>query len=207
MYFCKKEGRKQRSEKTLLHHLKYNDSFIKVYQDDVKRPDNKKGTYSVVKTKGGVGVVAIDSEDMLYLVGQYRYAPDVYSLEIPKGAFNSFDSTDSPLETAKRELKEETGLTSESWNELGLVHTLMGYSDDKVQLFLARDLSHGPISLESTEVIKVYSLPFCKIETVIREGLITNEKKIKITDATSIAAIFLARNFIRKIDNQVFQSK
>lgn len=179
-------------------HLIYESAWIKVHYDDVIRPDGKKDVYSIVKTKGGIGVVAINKEGELYLVAQYRYAPDIYSLEIPKGAFNSFDCTESPLETAKRELKEETGITADRWVELGTVHTLMGYSNDIVHLFLATDLSAAQSSPESTEDIRVFTVPFHQIETIISDGFIVDGEKIRISDATSIAAIFLAKDWMGK---------
>jgi len=181
-------------------HLIYENEWIRVYRDEVIRPDGKEGIYSVVKTKGGIGVVAINKKGELFLVAQYRYAPDIYSLEIPKGAFNSFESTESPLETAKRELKEETGIIADKWVELGTVHTLMGCSNDIVYLFLATDLSITESSPESIEDIRVFTIPFHQIETIIKEGLVINGKKIKISDATSIAAICLTKDLVKKKD-------
>jgi 8-oxo-dGTP pyrophosphatase MutT (NUDIX family) len=178
--------------------LIYENAWIRVYQDDVILPDEKEGSYGLVKTKGGVGVVAINNEGELYLVGQYRYAPDVYSLEIPKGAFDSFDSTESPVDAAKRELKEETGIIADTWIQLGTVHTLMGYSNDIVHLFLATDLSFGQSSPGTNECISTFTVPFHEIGTIIREGFIIDGKKIKITDATSIVAIFLAKDLMEK---------
>lgn len=186
--------------KKIKSHLIYGDPFIQVHCDDVICPDGKKGSYSLVKTKGGVGIVAISREKELYLVGQYRYAPDTYSLEIPKGAFTSFGSVESSLEAAKRELKEETGITADTWLQLGTVHTLMGSSNDIVHLFLATDLSLGQSSPEAVEDIRIFTVPFHQIGTIIRDGLIVNNEIFKITDATSIAAIFLAKDLNREND-------
>ena len=178
--------------------LIFEDKWIKVYRDDVIGPDNKNGNYSYVNTKCGVGVIAINKEGELYLVGQYRYAPNTYSLEIPKGGFYSFNSDESPLEAAKRELKEETGISAGSWVELRAVHTLTGHSNDIVHLFLATDLSFGISSPDENECINVFCVQFDKIDTIIREGLFIDGKKEMITDATSIAAIYLAKDLIKE---------
>src|SRR5262245_11747925 len=104
----------------------YQDPWIKVRVDKIKRPNGNTGTYSVVSIKGGIGVVPIDSDGEIYLVGQYRYTTDSYSWEIPQGAFNNFEHTDDPLDTAKRELEEETGIQAFSWRKLVVIHTLLG---------------------------------------------------------------------------------
>lgn len=176
----------------------YEDKWIKVYHDDVIGPNKKKGSYSYVKTKCGVGIVAVNNEGELCLVGQYRYIPNMYSLEIPKGGFYSFNSDESPLQAAKRELKEETGISAEDWVELGSVHTLTGHSNDTVHLFLATKLSYGVSSPDENECINVFYIKFDKIDNVIREGLLIDGKKEMITDATSIAAIHFAKNLIKE---------
>ena len=162
----------------------YTDPWICLQVDTVVRPDGKMGEYSVVRFKGGVGIVATDERQRICLVGQYRYAPGVYSWEIPKGAFNNFDSSDSPLDTAKRELLEETGFTARRWKALGSVHTLLGSTDDKVYLFHASGLKLARPEPEPTERITV------KMVTLAR--FINMQKKRGVTDATSIAAVLLA---------------
>ena len=173
--------------------LIYESPWVRLYRDNVIRPDGKPGVYDVVKMKGGIGIVAIDAEGLLYLVGQYRYALDCYSLEIPKGAFETFDSKETPLRCAQRELKEETGLVAGCWQELGMVHTLMGSSNDVVHLFLASDLTVGDSSPEGTEAIKVIKIPWSEAVKLIRAGYKLDSETVKMTDATSIAAILLAR--------------
>jgi 8-oxo-dGTP pyrophosphatase MutT (NUDIX family) len=175
----------------------YKNNWIEVFQDDVLfKPNKKKGIYGVVKTKGGVGIVVLNNENEICLVSQYRYPPDVYSLEIPKGAL---DSSEDSIGAAKRELKEETGMEGKIWKELGMVHTLMGYSNDKVHLFLATDLTMSESNPESTEVIRIHYVSINQIEKVINEGLLIDGKKIKISDATSIAALFLAKNLLSAV--------
>jgi 8-oxo-dGTP pyrophosphatase MutT (NUDIX family) len=163
----------------------YSDPWIRVRVDRVIRPDNTPGTYSVVELKGGIGVVAFDAEDRLCLVGQFRYAVNRYSWEIPKGAFPTFDSTEDPLDTAKRELEEETGLTGGDWTKLTVVHTLLGSTNDVVHLFAARSLASGKPHPDATEVLNVRWVTEDRFWEMVGDG--------EVTDATSIAAVALSR--------------
>lgn len=161
----------------------YRDPWIRVRVDDVIRPDGKPGNYSVVGLKGGVGVVVFDDENKILLVGQYRYPLNSYSWEIPKGAFDRFDSEEDPLGAAKRELKEETGVTASNWRELVMVHTLVGSTNDKVYLFAATIESQGNTKLDATEVIEK--------KWVSQEEFWKMVKKGEVTDATTIAGVVL----------------
>jgi 8-oxo-dGTP pyrophosphatase MutT (NUDIX family) len=167
----------------------YSDPWIRLRVDKVIRPDGLQGTYSVAEIKGGIGVVTLTSDNKIVIVGQYRYTTDTYSWEIPKGAFSSFSDKTSPLETAKRELKEETGITAKTWKKLTMVHTLLGSTNDKVFLFLAANLIKGKASPGKTEKIEVKQVSFKEFYRMVDRGL--------ITDATSIAAVGLAKRALR----------
>ena len=161
----------------------YTDPWIRVRVDKVIRPGGVKGHYSVVELKGGIGVVPVDENGDIYLVGQYRYAPDVYSWEIPKGAFENFKPAKSPLQTAKRELLEETGLTAKKWIKLTTVHTLLGSTNDKVYLFWATNLRADKPRPGKTENIKVLKVNLREFHKMV-------DRK-EITDATTITAVLL----------------
>ncbi len=163
----------------------YSDPWIRVRIDDIVRPNGAPGTYSVVELKGGVGIVPVTEGGTIYLVGQYRYAPHVYSWEIPKGAFPDFEHSELPLETAKRELLEETGLTALRWSELAVVHTLLGSTNDKVYLFVATGLSVGMPAPGETEDIESCKVTLAEFHKLIEDGT--------ITDATTIAAVLLTQ--------------
>ena len=165
----------------------YSSEWMRVRQDDVIRADGSDGVYSVVELKGGVGVVAVNNKKEIRLVGQYRFATDTYSWEIPKGSLDKFENPEKPLDAAKRELEEETGLFAKKWEELTMVHTLMGYSNDKVYLFLATDLKQNKPHPDEVEDITIKFVTIQAFKNMV--------KKKEITDATSIAAVLLAETF------------
>lgn len=162
----------------------YKDPWLKLRLDELVRSDGFESTYSVAELKGGIGVVVLDKENRITLVGQYRYAPGLYSWEIPKGAFDSFDSKELPLDRAKEELNEETGITARSWKELTLVYTLLGSSNDKVYLFLAQDITSGASHPEQSEIISQKKVTFKEFYEMV--------ERQEIVDATTIAAVGLA---------------
>lgn len=168
----------------------YSDPWLRVRVDTVIRPNTGKGTYSVAALKGGIGVVVLTEDKKIVLVGQYRYTVDRYSWEIPKGAFDTFDSAESPLSRAKIELDEETGINAKNWEQLTMVHTLLGSSNDRVFLFLATDITWDKPHPEKTENIEIKLATFEEFYEMV--------KKEDITDATSIAAVSLAERQIQK---------
>ena len=162
----------------------YKDPWIRLRVDNVRRPNGLESEYSVVELKGGVAVVALTSDENIYLVGQYRYPIDLYSWEIPQGAFTNFDHNESPIEIAKKELSEETGLSAKTWYKLGVIHTLNGSTNDVVHLFLAQDVTEGVAHPDITENIQVKKVEFAEFNEMI--------KKEEITDAATVAAVLLA---------------
>lgn len=167
----------------------YSDEWIKLRVDDVVRPNHSEGTYSVVELKGGIGVVALDAIGQLLLVGQDRYPIKRYSWEIPKGAFKSFGHAESALETAYRELREETGYVGGKWRSVGIVHTLLGSTDDEVHLFQAEELLAGPAQPDPMEMLKVCWVSSSGFWEMVARG--------EITDATSIAAVSIVERLPR----------
>jgi 8-oxo-dGTP pyrophosphatase MutT (NUDIX family) len=115
-------------------------------------------------------------------VGQYRYTLDQWSWEIPEGGG---PLNESPLESAKRELKEETGLTAKKWKEIVKLHTSNSVTDESGFIFLAEELAEGPSSLEETEAdLKVWKLPLKEALTMVERG--------EITDGLSVMGLMMA---------------
>jgi len=129
--------------------LAYENPWIEVYDDEVIGPDGEPGIYGVVHPKFlAVGVVALDADDTVLLVGQHRYTLDLFTWGIPGGGV-AFD--EGPLDGAKRELAEETGATAHSWHELAAFTLSNSITDGRGMVFLARGLADGTPDREGTE--------------------------------------------------------
>jgi len=159
----------------------YENDWIVVNHDDVERPDGKPGIYGVVHYKHrAIGIVAIDTADRVLLVGQYRYPLDVYSWEIPEGGGGP---DEDPLATARRELREETGVSARRWTRLGRAHLSNCIGDEEAIYYLAEDLEQGQAEPEGTEQLEVRWLDFSEAVRMVCAG--------EITDSISVIALLL----------------
>jgi 8-oxo-dGTP pyrophosphatase MutT (NUDIX family) len=158
----------------------YDNNWINVAEHEVINPSGGKGIYGKVHFKNkAIGIVAIDAHENTWLVGQYRYPLNEYSWEIPEGG----GLIGQPLlESAKRELKEETGITADSWHLLMRVHTSNSVTDEEGFIFLAENVKEGESAPEETEAdLVVRKLPFREALHLVMSG--------EITDSLSIAGI------------------
>ena len=141
----------------------YENAWIKVHHDEVTRPDGRPGIYGVVHFRNrAVGVVAIDSTDRVLLVGQFRYALDRYSWEIPEGGV-PFD--EDALDGARRELREAA-----TWREIATFELSNSVTDEVGQLYLATDLTVGEAMPEGTEDLRLRWVPFAETLAMIDRG-------------------------------------
>jgi 8-oxo-dGTP pyrophosphatase MutT (NUDIX family) len=168
---------------TLSGEVKYDNKWISVTEFQVINPAGGRGIYGKVHFKNkAVGIIPLDAELNTWLVGQFRYTLNAWSWEIPEGG-SPMDS--SPLDSAKRELKEETGLTARKWTELMRLHTSNSVTDEEGFIFLAEDLEEGDPSPEETEAgLKIWKLPFRDALQLVMGG--------KITDSLSVMGILKA---------------
>jgi 8-oxo-dGTP pyrophosphatase MutT (NUDIX family) len=165
--------------KTKSSTLIYDNPWICLREDQVINPSGNDGIYGVVHFKNkAIGIIPIDEEGNTYLVGQWRYALGEYSWEIPMGG-SPLDV--EPLEGAKRELLEETGLTAEKWELLGRIHTSNSVTDEEGFIFVAQQLQQGSSFLDETEDITVWKLPLKEAIDMVISG--------KITDSLSMAGL------------------
>lgn len=157
----------------------YQNNWIKLTEYNVINPGGGKGIYGKIHLKNiAIGIVALDEQFNTWLVGQYRFTLDQYSWEIPEGG-GALDKP--PLESAKRELLEETGLVAHQWSQLMTFHTSNSVTDEYGFIFLARQLEqHAPIP-EETEDLVIKKLPFEEAFQMTENG--------SITDLISVAAI------------------
>jgi 8-oxo-dGTP pyrophosphatase MutT (NUDIX family) len=159
--------------------IAYENPWITVWHDEVTQPDGAPGIYGVVHFANlAVGVLAIDGSDRVLLVGQHRYALDGYSWEIPEGGV---PAGESPLDGARRELREETGIEAATWVELGRCHLSNSVSDEEALFYLASDLTEGVATPDGTEALAVRWLPFHEVVAMTMDG--------RILDALTVIAV------------------
>ncbi|MGC2658755.1 MAG: NUDIX hydrolase [Bryobacteraceae bacterium] len=159
--------------------IAYENGWIRVREDRVLRPDGQPGLYGVVEIRPSIGVVATDELGRIVLVGQWRYAPNRHSLEIPRGGSQPGET--DMLATAQRELAEEAGLLARHWVSLGTVDVCNGVSDDVQTLYWATGLSTTEMNLDPEEDIVVQWQPFEEAVQMVMDG--------RITEVCSVAAI------------------
>jgi 8-oxo-dGTP pyrophosphatase MutT (NUDIX family) len=146
----------------------YQNPWVTVWHDDVTRPDGEPGIYGVVHfANSAVGVVAIDDQDRVAMVGQHRYPIDSWSWEIPEGGSPLAEDS---LDGAKRELQEETGLTARNWSEIGRWELSNSVTDEAAVVYLATDLEQGEAQPEGSEELEFKWLPFDEVLEMIRHG-------------------------------------
>ena len=157
----------------------YENAWVTVWHDEVTRPDGSPGVYGVVHFANlAAGVLVLDGDDRVLLVGQHRYALDAYSWEIPEGGVPDGETA---LEGARRELREETGVEAADWQELARVHLSNSVTDELAVLFLATGLSHGVATPDGTEDLAVRWLPFEEVLAMTLDG--------SISDAMTVLAV------------------
>lgn len=157
----------------------YENPWVEILHDDVVRPDGQPGIYGVVHFRHlAIGVVPLDAEGRVLLVGQYRYTLDHYSWEIPEGGG---DLDEEPETAARRELAEETGYRGGKWRELCRAELSNSVTDEVTILFAANGLEEGPASPEGTEQLQLRWVPFDEVMAMIRRG--------EIADAMTILAM------------------
>lgn len=155
--------------------LIYAGSFIEVHKDRVRLPDGAETTREYVRHPGAVGIVAITADGNVVLERQYRYPLRRELVEIPAG---KLEAGEAHLETAKRELLEETGYVAADWLRLGLIHNAIGYSDEAIELWLATGLEKREAKLDTGEFLEVFTLPFAEALAMAADGRISDVKTI-----------------------------
>lgn len=171
----------------------YENPWIHVTEYGVINPSGKPGIYGKVHFKNhAVGVVPMDEQGCIWLVGQYRFTLDAYSWEIPEGGCPVGMSTE---EAAMRELREETGIAAERLEKLFEMHLSNSVSDEWAVVYLATGLAMGEASPEETESLRVRRLPLEEAYGLVLDG--------SVTDSMSVAAI--QQLWIRRIGQTTVQ--
>ncbi len=154
----------------------YNGRVVDVFYDDVELSNGTKAIREVVAHKEGATVVAVNEKKELLLVSQNRYPVNQDVVELPAGLI---DEGETPIEAAKRELKEETGYVANEWEHLTSMHSSPGWTDEKVHIFAAKDLQHvSEQQLDGDEILIYYKEPLDDVLDKINKGVITDAKTI-----------------------------
>jgi ADP-ribose pyrophosphatase len=147
--------------------------------ENVSLPNGARIDMEVIRHPGAAAIAAMTDHREILMLRQYRHAVGAYWWEIPAGTFNG---KEEPLVCAQRELAEETGYSARMWEPLGAVTPVPGYSDERIHLFLARELNQSAPHLDFDEIIEVHPLPLDRVVRMIVDG--------RIEDAKTITAVF-----------------
>lgn len=164
----------------------YENPWIRLVEYQVIHPGGEEGIYGKIFFKNkAIGIIPMDEEQHTWLVGQFRFTLDAYSWEIPMGG--------GPLDTniltsARRELKEETGISAGRWTEILRIHTSNSVTDEEGFVFLAEDLDFGEPEFDPTEKLEIRRLPFREALDMVMDG--------RITDSLSIAGLLKTARII-----------
>ena len=168
--------------------IKYDNPWIKVYEHKVINPSGGQGIYGVVSPKNyAIGIVPLDEAYNTWLVGQFRFSIDQYSWEIPEGGG---PKDEDPLDSAKRELLEETGIKAGKWQKIMHGYTSNSILDEMGIIFVAQELSFGEAAPTETELLEVKKLPFSEVVEMALRG--------EITDVLALAGIFKVQMMINR---------
>lgn len=178
------------TEKTLSSEQIFDGRLLKVYRDQVELSDGGTSVREFVHHPGGVAAVALDADGSVYLERQFRYPYHKVVTEIPAG---KLEPGEDPFPAIQRELKEEIGAEAGKWDALGYIMPSVGYTDEMLYLFLARDLSFGATHMDEDEFLEPFKLPFREALAMAADG--------RINDAKTAAALFRADRLLREEEN------
>lgn len=161
----------------------YANKWISLTEHQVLNPSGGKGIYGEVHFENyAIGIIAIDEQNHIYMVGQYRFPLKQYSWELPEGG-GALD--ENPLDAAKRELLEETGLVAQNWKELMRIHLSNSVSDELGIIYLATDFTQFDPEPEETEQLEVKRMPFEDVYQMVIRG--------EISDSLTVAGVLRAK--------------
>ena len=153
----------------------FDGKLLKVYRDVVRLPDGAEATREYIRHPGAVAIVPLFDDGRLLLERQYRYPQRREFIEVPAG---KLEPGEPLLDTAKRELLEETGYVAAEWTRLGVIHTAIAYTDEAIGLFLAKKLTQSERKLDDGEFLELLIVEFSEALAMVRDGLITDAKSV-----------------------------
>jgi ADP-ribose pyrophosphatase len=175
------------TEHQVTSELVFDGQLLKVYRDAVRLPDGSQGQREYIRHPGAVAVVPLFDDGSVLLERQFRYPHHRVFIEVPAG---KLEPNEPHLDTAKRELLEETGYSAEMWTHLGVIHTAIAYTNEGIDLFLARKLKkEAGTRLDPGEFVETLVVPFDEAIAMARDG--------RITDAKTVAALLWVKTWGR----------
>lgn len=167
------------TETTVSSEPVFSGRLLKAYRDVVRLPNGEQSVREYIKHPGAVVVIAVTERNTLLFERQFRYPLHQDFLELPAGKIDP----NEPIEVcARRELREETGYEAADWQYLGVMHPCIGYSDERIEIFLARKLSHVGQQLDDNEFLDVFEMTLEDAVQAVFDG--------RLTDAKTITALF-----------------
>jgi ADP-ribose pyrophosphatase len=168
-------------EKTLSTQTVFQGRFLKVIRDLVQGPDGRTFNHEFIKHPGAALIIPLKTDGTVIMERQYRHSLKTTFLEFPAG---KIDPGEISLNTARRELSEETGYTARNWSFVTTIHPVIGYSDEKIDIYLAEGLDAGKAHLDHNEYLEIVEIPAAELMERVRHGEVTDVK-------TQIAAFWL----------------
>ena len=147
----------------------------------VKLPDDRERDYNLIRHNDSVTILPLDQDNNVLFVTQYRMGSENIMIELPAGVM---DDGENPLECAKREIREETGMAAEKLEHLGSVYLAAGYSSEINHIFLATDLYKSPLDQDDDEFLGLEKIPVGELGDLAKSG--------RLQDSKTMAALYLA---------------
>jgi ADP-ribose pyrophosphatase len=163
----------------------YKGRLLHLLEDEVRLPDGRPARREYIRHPGAAMMLPFLDDRTVVLVRQYRYPLGRHFLEIPAG---KVDAGEDPLAAARRELVEECGYEAREWRRLATIHPCIGYSNEAIELFLARGLAHVGHAPDDGEFLEVVKMDFAEALAKVREG--------EITDQKTVVGLLWARTFL-----------
>ena len=179
---------KSLEETVLSEREEYSGRLLHVLRREVKLPDGRISAREMIAHPGAAAMVVLDDENCTVLERQWRSPLDRAFWEIPAG---KIDKGEDPFETACRELEEETGLAADKWVELGTIHNAIGYSNERIVIYLAQGVhpAESGQKLDAGEFLTLHRLPF--------EGALSMTRNGEITDVKTLVGLVWAKDYLQ----------
>jgi ADP-ribose pyrophosphatase len=163
----------------------FHGNLLRVRRDVVRLPDGSQGAREYILHPGAVLIVPLFGDGRVLLERQFRYPHRREFIELPAG---KKEAGEPPLETAKRELLEETGYAAAEWRHFGIIHNAIGYSNEGIEMYLATGLEKRQAKLDAGEFLEIFTLPLEDAVAMVKDG--------RITDAKTMAALLWVKAFL-----------